>query len=496
MWASIPLFLVVGTLCLAAATATTNASSSWAGIVQGCRYDTSVQFVIDHELEKYEPSCLPRDLGCLAYHIARRNWTTIELTQTNDHTGAHSSSGLDPNTLDAACGDPVEDARTIPLNPPVGEGKVKEVVVLQRMYKASSSSLTCVASLLGPASGHAYVDLYAKHDEAVRAQHAASTGEQAKEMGALLRSYVKQIHDAEQRELEDSLLMGGEGRFVLSGHVPFVPHLALSDQQPFVKTMWVTMLRRPVDRLRSMYLWKTNAKSMDPLLHLELKRREEAGVCGCGGGGGEGLAFEVCLQSLADQPSCRQALPFNTTVLLAESPVVLLCGTQDCLAPDPATAAGVPSSAALNQALQNMRTQYHAVGLTEHFELSLELFACQMPAFFGLLGPSEGSAFPARERWISYAKREMTKNKQDMPSSADDAGRTIARAREQLPAFNLLLQREEAVYKEAKRKFNLDLQYHLQHGTCELSAMGFESHPKPTGPTSSQSYAPAQLVLE
>merc|ERR1711965_1195915 len=118
-----------------------------------------------------------------------------------------------------------------------------------------------------------------------------------------------------------------------------------------------------------MYYWKVNERSQDPDLHLELDRRRAAGMCGCSGA----LDFEACLLSLTQTPSCREALPFNHSVLLAESPITMLCGTQQCLSTG--RYPGVPSYNALMQAKANMK--HYLVGLTEEFDLSLGLFACE-----------------------------------------------------------------------------------------------------------------------
>ena len=272
-------------------------------------------------------------------------------------------------------------------------------------------------------------------------------------MTSTLQEYLIEIANVEEKVLTKAFIAGGENRYVLSGHFAFTPI------QPSVwtrKITWITMLRNPIDRLRATFLWKVNTKSNDPNIDFELERRR-VGPCGCGGG----IDFEGCLQMLVSDPRCREALPFNASVLLVENPVTLICGsTKTCLEPN-ARFSGVPSNEALVKAKQNLENRY-IVGLVERFKESLGLFACQLPEYFGFLDPDLIEISETRRSWIWHVKNKYAKNQQQYEVKSNVSG-ILDRARNSMPALRHLLEVEEALYKKGEELFQASL------GQCELS---------------------------
>ena len=120
-----------------------------------CRYDEAVKLILELDLEKVPGLCQARDLGCLAYHMARNNWSAVTFDQVDPSTGAKSSRDVDVDIISGDC----EDAREIPLHKRDKLQEFRSVVVLQRQFKAASTSLTCIASLFGPLTGFVSIRL-------------------------------------------------------------------------------------------------------------------------------------------------------------------------------------------------------------------------------------------------------------------------------------------------------------------------------------------------
>ena len=133
-----------------------------------------------------------------------------------------------------------------------------------------------------------------------------------------------------------------------------------------------------------------------------------------------------------------------------------MCGSEaSCLLSDPGMP-GVPSHATVGKALHNINLYW--VGLTEYFELSLELFARKMPRFFGILSDAEKVEFPVRRQWITRVKRKFM-NQQSKTTGPDDIKRILEeKLIEPLAAVQTLLSREGTLYEAAKSKFFGDLE--------------------------------------
>ena len=84
-------------------------------------------------------------------------------------------------------------------------------------------------------------------------------------------------------------------------------------------------------------------------------------------------------------PECEDQIPGGDVQLVMESPVTMLCGLDaECWERFP------DNPRPLEAAKHNLRHGVKAVGLAEAFAVSLELFGCLLPAFFGSLRFGDG----------------------------------------------------------------------------------------------------------
>ena len=113
-------------------------------------------------------------------------------------------------------------------------------------------------------------------------------------MAELIGEHLTEILTHSPSELDASVPRAKHGRFLLSAHVPYVRYSLPADVSPGVRVAYVTMLREPLWRHRSLYYYRTRLGAGVAGAAEELERRRADSRCGCFDGG---LleSFENCL---------------------------------------------------------------------------------------------------------------------------------------------------------------------------------------------------------
>jgi hypothetical protein len=338
------------------------------------------------------------DPGCVISVVA------AELTKAAEHQGISTANGKAGAILETGC---TTTPSTAPETAAHLPNDVVEIHVLmhQRLWKTASQSVQFILSSLAPHAGFRHFNMWDRlagntfhiHSSAKMCEHAFED-----DLATLLRSYnpvdpplqnVAFSHHATYQNL------GG-----------LLAHLMLGDASVSVTSSMITFVRHPVARLRSAYYYAISDVGGVQALD-EIERRKNDLMCGCAD-----VDFETCTTRLMNEPSCQNVLPgFSSDLSYVKMMSGLPCPNEYDEAPS--------FSEHFTLASQNVKSgSYAVVGVTEFMEISHAVLACKLPAYFGLLSPSNtrGETPAVRKTWVAQltrTRKNKMENDVEMPSA-------------------------------------------------------------------------------